>query len=208
MAGLEELKAGRAEAYPLRRRDVVARLLQDRGDLLVVAGLGACAWDITAAGDHPLNFPLWGAMGGAVPIGLGLALAQPDRRVLVITGDGEMLMGLGALATVAAQAVENLAIAVIDNERYGETGSQLTHTAGPTDLSAAAAACGLPHCLNVGSDNELAAALPVLREQAGPVFCTIKVRAENLPFDMPPKDGASLRDRFRVALLGAERALQ
>lgn len=207
MAGLEQLQAARAEDYPLRRREVVARLLADRGDLMVVAGLGACAWDITAAGDHPLNFPLWGAMGGAVSIGLGMALAQPQRRVLVITGDGEMLMGLGSLATVAAQAVENLAIVVIDNERYGETGAQLTHTAGTTDLSAAARACGLPHCLQVGSDNELAAALPTIRDAAGPVFCTIKVKAENLPFDMPPKDGVTLRDRFRVALLGEAEAL-
>ena len=93
----------RSESYPLRRREVVASLLANRGDALVVAGLGAPAWDITAAGDMPLNFPLWGAMGGAVPLGLGLALAQPSRRVLVITGDGEMLMGIGSLATVALQ---------------------------------------------------------------------------------------------------------
>ena len=105
-----------------------ARLLADPGDLLVVAGLGSTAWDVTAAGDRPLNFPLWGAMGGAAMIGLGLALAQPQRRVLVITGDGELLMGLGSLATIGVQRPPNLAIVVFDNERYGETGMQATHT--------------------------------------------------------------------------------
>ena len=90
----------------------------------MVAGLGSTAWDVTAAGDRPLNFPLWGAMGGAAMLGLGLALAQPARRVLVMTGDGELLMGLGSLATIAVQRPPNLAIVVFDNERYGETGMQ------------------------------------------------------------------------------------
>jgi len=120
------------QASGLDRRAVVKRLLFDRGDLLVVAGLGAPAWDVAAAGDHPLDFPLWGAMGGAAMVGLGLALAQPSRKVLVITGDGEMLMGLGSLATIGAQHPRNLRIIVLDNERYGETGQQHTHTALPT----------------------------------------------------------------------------
>ena len=120
--------------YPLRRREVVQELLKSREGLLVVAGLGAPAWDATASGDHPLTFPLWGGMGGAVSIGLGLALAQPDQRVLVITGDGEMLMGLGSLSTVGLQQPENLAVVVLDNEHFGETGMQTTHTAGSVNL--------------------------------------------------------------------------
>src|SRR5947208_12354884 len=111
----------------LHRREVVRKLLEQRDELLVVAGLGSTAWDITAAGDADLSFPLWGAMGQAAMIGLGLALAQPKRRVLVVTGDGEMLMGIGSLATIGIQAPENLTVAVIDNERYGETGMQRTH---------------------------------------------------------------------------------
>jgi thiamine pyrophosphate-dependent acetolactate synthase large subunit-like protein len=110
----------------LHRRDVVEILLKQRKNLLVVAGLGSTAWDITAVGDSPLSFPLWGAMGQAAMIGLGLALAQPKRRVLVITGDGEMLMGLGSLATIGVQQPQNLSIVVIDNGRYGETGMQAT----------------------------------------------------------------------------------
>ena len=126
----------------LDRRAVVATLLRDPGDLLVVTGLGAPTYDAAAAGDRALNFYLWGAMGGAAMVGLGLALAQPSRRVLVLTGDGEMLMGMGSLATIAAAAPANLAIAVLDNARYGETGSQRSHTGLTTDLAAVAAACG------------------------------------------------------------------
>lgn len=194
----------RATAYPLRRREVAARLLADRGDMLVVAGLGAAAWDVTAAGDTPLNFPLWGAMGGAVPMGLGLALAQPSRRVVVLTGDGDMLMGLGSLATVAAQAPGNLAVVVFDNERFGETGMQTTHTAYGVDLAAVAAACGFAQVATVVDETGLEATLDAIKEAPGPIFCTIKVRAEDLPFVLPPKDGAYLKDRFRQALLGPD----
>ncbi len=194
----------RAEIYPLRRREVVARLVADRGALLVVGGLGAPSWDLTAAGDHPLTFPLWGAMGGAAMIGLGLALAQPKRRVLVVTGDGEMLMGLGSLATIAVQAPANLAVVVLDNERYGETGMQATHTAGPTNLSAVAAGAGIPVVGDIFDQVQLEAALPRIRAEPGPVFFDIKVRAEELPLVLPPKDGVRLKDRFRAALLGPE----
>ena len=127
----------------LHRRDVVSLLLKDRDGLLVVAGLGSTAWDVTAAGDSPLNFPLWGAMGNAAMFGLGLALAQPKRRVLVLTGDGEMLMGLGSLATIGTQRPRNLSVVVIDNERYGETGMQRTHTAAGVDLAKVAKGCGI-----------------------------------------------------------------
>src|SRR5207247_8733158 len=125
------------------RRQVVKTLLAERGDLLVVAGLGSTAWDITGAGDAPLNFPLWGAMGQAAMIGLGLALAQPRRRVLVITGDGEMLMGIGSLATIGVQQPPNLTLVVIHNDRSGETGMHGTHTAHGVDLAGVARACGV-----------------------------------------------------------------
>ena len=191
----------RSKHYPLQRREVVKALLGQRGDSLVVAGLGAAAWDITAAGDTPLNFPLWGAMGGAVSLGLGLALAQTARRVVVITGDGEMLMGLGSLATVAVQAPRNLTIVVLDNERYGETGMQATHTAKEVDLAAVAAATGIPRCLTIRDEAGLQSVLPQIHEGEGTLFCNIKVRAEDLPLVLPPKDGVFLKERFRRALL-------
>src|SRR3954467_8528956 len=127
----------------LDRRAVVSALLKDRGDAVVIGGLGASTYDIAAAGDHERNLYLWGAMGGAVMIGLGLALAQPDLPVVVITGDGEMLMGMGSLATVALQKPTNLSIVVLDNERYGETGGQMSHTAVVADLVGVARACGI-----------------------------------------------------------------
>ena len=190
----------RSHRYPLQRREVVAQLLANRGEMLVVAGLGAPAWDVTAAGDSELTFPLWGAMGGAVPMGLGLALAQPRRRVLVITGDGEMLMGIGSLATVAVQMPPNLAIVVLDNERYGETGMQATHTA-----AAMAAAAGIRVCACLRDAAGLEAAAAEIRHGTGPVFYNVKVRAETLPLELPPKDGVILKQRLRRALEVDER---
>jgi len=197
------MSLSRSEGYPLRRREVAALLARDRGDMLIVAGLGSANWDMTAAGDDPRNFPLWGAMGGTAALGLGLALAQPERRVLVVTGDGDMLMGLGTLATIAVQRPANLAVVVLDNERYGETGMQHTHTAHDVDLAAIAQGAGIPAPATVRDQAELEQALPLIRTQPGPVFVDIKVRAEPLPFVMPPKDGAHLKDRFRLALLGS-----
>jgi thiamine pyrophosphate-dependent acetolactate synthase large subunit-like protein len=194
----------RSKHYPLRRREVVKKLLDKRGNMLVVAGLGASAWDVTAAGDDPLTFPLWGAMGGAVALGLGLALAQPLRKIMVVTGDGEMLMGIGSLATVAIQKPKNLTIVVLDNERYGETGMQLTHTAGCVDLAAIAAANGIATCRTIKDAQGLNAWLPQIRNTPGPCFFNIKVRAEDLVMVLPPKDGAYLKDRFRMALLESE----
>jgi hypothetical protein len=169
------MNSERSKNYPLRRRAVVKQLLAQRGDALVVAGLGAAAWDVTAAGDTPLNFPLWGAMGAA---------------------------GLGSLATVATQRPPNLAMVVLDNERYGETGMQLTHTAGGADLGAIAAASGIPICRTVSDEKGLKSVIPQIQKEAGPLFVNIKVRAEDLPLVLPPKDGAYLKDRFRLALLG------
>jgi thiamine pyrophosphate-dependent acetolactate synthase large subunit-like protein len=177
----------------LHRREVVKKLLEDRKDLLVIAGLGSTAWDITAAGDSPLSFPMWGAMGQAAMTGLGLALAQPQRKVLVITGDGEMLMGLGSLATIGVQQPANLAIVVIDNERYGETGMQATHTAAGVDLSGVARACGLKVCR-----------WEDVRQAPGPAFAVAKVAAEKIPLVLPPREGALLKARFRRALLGPQ----
>jgi len=188
----------------MHRRDVVVALLKDRKDLLVVAGLGSTAWDISAAGDTDLNFPLWGAMGNAAMFGLGLALAQPRRRVLVLTGDGEMLMGLGSLATIGVQRPRNLCVVVIDNERYGETGMQVTHTAAGTDLAKVAQACGFASAAQVRSPGQLAGLRRKIHGARGPHFAQIKVVAEKLPLVLPPREGVLLKARFRRALLGKD----
>ena len=190
----------------LDRRKVARTLLDRRGDLLVVAGLGSSAWDCTAAGDHPLTFPLWGAMGSSCMMGLGLALAQPRRRVLVVTGDGEMLMGLGSLATIAARRPGNLAIVVLDNERYGETGMQQTHTAYGTDLAAVALACGFAEAKVIRSDAQIAGVHSAIHRGKGPLLYQVKVKRDAVPLVLPPRDGAYLKHRFREALLGKSAA--
>ena len=200
--GIEVADSGR-----LRRRSVVPALLADRGGLLVVAGLGAPAWDITAAGDCSENLPLWGGMGGAAMVGLGLALAQPERPVLVITGDGEMLMGLGALATIAVQAPPNLSVVVLDNERYGETGGQGTHTGRGVDLVGMAAAAGIVRTMRVQAAGEVAGLRAAIHAGGGALFAVVKVDPESLPLVLPPRDGALLQARMRVAVLGAQAAL-
>ena len=182
----------------LDRRAVVAALLDDPGDLLVVTGLGAATYDAGAAGDRALNFYLWGAMGGTAMIGLGLALAQPHRRVLVLTGDGDMLMGLGSLATIAASRVPNLAIAVLDNAAFGETGAQPSHTQLGTDLAAVASACGWGAVATARSMAEVAALRPRLRNES--LFAVIRISPAEVPRHLPPRDGAYLADRFRRAL--------
>jgi thiamine pyrophosphate-dependent acetolactate synthase large subunit-like protein len=192
----------------LQRRTVVSALLTDRADLLVIAGLGSTAWDTAAAGDSALDFPMWGAMGQAAMIGLGLAVAQPKRRVLVVTGDGEMLMGLGSLATIAVQKPGNLTIVVIDNERYGETGQQPTHTAHGVDLAAVAQGCGFPHARVATRLEEMNSIRDLIYRDAGPNFAVVKVAAEKAPIVLPPREGSLLKARFRRALLGAAADLQ
>lgn len=185
----------------LERRAAMTALVKDRDEgLLVVPGLGSTTWDLAAAGDDPRNFYLWGAMGGAAMIGLGLALAQPDRRVAVITGDGEMLMGLGALATIGAKRPSNLAIIVFDNGVYGETGMQPSHTQNGVDLIRIAEACGFSTCLDVrdaGALTDLAGRLKNLHQ---PLFARVLISADEPPRVLPLRDGAELKNRFRTAL--------
>ena len=186
----------------LDRRDVVARLLADRGDLLVVAGLGSATYDCAAAGDDPRNFYLWGAMGGTAPLALGLALAQPNKPVLGITGDGDILMGLGALSTIGAQAPANLSIVVLDNEMYGETGAQPTATAHGTDLTAVASASGMNTVDEITDMAGVDALAARLHAGGGPLFANIKIALDEAEKVLPSRDGAYLRSRFREAVLG------
>ncbi len=191
-----------AASGKLDRRELCRALLDDRGDMLVIAGLGAPAWDITAVGDRAENFPLWGGMGGAAMIGLGLALAQPARKVLVITGDGEMLMGVGSLATIAVQRPANLSIVVQDNEHYGETGMQETHTKHGVDLVGMAKSAGFPRTMLVTRPEEVPALRAAIHEGGGPLFAVAKVDASSLPLVLPPREGSYLQARMREAVLG------
>ena len=182
----------------LNRRNVVARLLRDRDRLLVVTGLGSPSYDVHAAGDHDGNYYLWGAMGAAALVGLGLARARPDHVVLVVTGDGEQLMGLGGLATIAVSKPANLVIVVLDNGHYGETGMQPSHTGLGLDLAAIAAAAGYAEAREVTDATgveQLADGL--MQQSSGPRFYAVKVAAETMPRSLPPRDAVHLKNRLR-----------
>ena len=190
-----------SKANLLDRRQVVASLLADRKDAIAIGGLGASTYDIAAAGDHDRNFYLWGAMGGAVMIGLGVALAQPQLPVVVITGDGEMLMGMGSLATVGLQKPGNLTIIVLDNEVYGETGGQASHTAAGADLVGVAKACGIANVSTMTTMAEVEAFAPTLQDvSAGPRFASVKIDAANLERALSNRDGTFIVNRIRGSL--------
>jgi thiamine pyrophosphate-dependent acetolactate synthase large subunit-like protein len=185
----------------LERRAVVAALLNNRGDAIAVGGLGASTYDIAAAGDHDRNLYLWGAMGGAVMIGLGIALAQPKLPVVVITGDGEMLMGMGSLATVGLQKPGNLSIVVLDNEVYGETGGQASHTAATADLVGIARCCGIADSRAISTMAEVDAFAPLMQDVfSGPRFASVKIDPANLERVLSNRDGAFIVSRIRGAL--------
>jgi thiamine pyrophosphate-dependent acetolactate synthase large subunit-like protein len=190
----------------LDRRDFVRRLLADRRDLLVVTGLGSPTYDVCAAGDHPLNFYLWGGMGGAAMLGLGLALARPDRRVAVITGDGEMLMGVGSLATIGVRAPRNLALVVLDNRRYGETGMQASHTAAGVDLVQVASACRFAEARLVTDLADADDVRRLLHAGHGPIFIQVRITDADVPRVLPTRDGNEIRVRFMQALAPAHLA--
>jgi thiamine pyrophosphate-dependent acetolactate synthase large subunit-like protein len=190
-----------SKANLLERRAVVKSLLADRKDALVVGGLGATTYDLAAVGDHARNFSLWGAMGGAVMIGLGLALAQPKLPVVVITGDGEMLMGMGSLATVGLQKPANLTIIVLDNECYGETGGQVSHTAAAADLVGVAKSCGIKDSRTLETMGEIEAYAKRLQDiAAGPRFANVKIDSTEAERVLSNRDGMFIVTRFRGAL--------
>jgi thiamine pyrophosphate-dependent acetolactate synthase large subunit-like protein len=184
----------------LDRRDVVKKLLADRGDLLVVSGLGAPTYDVAAAGDDPRNFYLWGAMGSAAMVGLGLAQAKPKSRVAVITGDGEMLMGMGSFATIGVTQPKNLTIVVIDNRHYGETGMQASATNAGVDLAAIAKACRFNDCRIVETESQIEGARAILHSGKGPALIVVRVTAIDAPRVLPVRDGHEIKLRFMRAM--------
>jgi thiamine pyrophosphate-dependent acetolactate synthase large subunit-like protein len=184
----------------LDRRAVVAALLEDRRDLLVVTGLGSPSYDVMAVGDHDLNYYLWAAMGSAAMVGLGLATARPDRPVLVLTGDGEQLMGFGALATIALRRPRNLSIVVVDNGHFGETGMQPSHAGKGIEFSRVAEACGFPTVDLITAMEGVEPLRRRIHAREGLNLATVKIAAVNLSRALPPRDGVHVKNRFRLAL--------
>jgi thiamine pyrophosphate-dependent acetolactate synthase large subunit-like protein len=185
----------------LNRRDAVRELLSERGDVLVVTGLGSSSYDVFAAGDHDGNMYLWGAMGGAAMVGLGLALAQPRRPVVVITGDGEQLMGLGGLATISVKRPGNFTLVVLDNGQYGETGGQKSHTSMGVNLHRVAGATGFAAAVELREIADIARYRSQLMQlTGGPRYASIRIAPGALPRALPARDGVFLKNRFRAHL--------
>jgi thiamine pyrophosphate-dependent acetolactate synthase large subunit-like protein len=184
----------------LDRREAVKTLLADRGDLLVISGLGSSSYDVFDAGENAGNFYLWGAMGGAAMVGLGLALAQPKRPVAVVTGDGEQLMGLGSLLTVAAKKPGNLSIVVLDNGHFGETGMQQSHSSLGARLEVIAGGAGFHSVTEIGDLEGVAAFRRKMQNFDGPHFARILIGTAHVERALPPRDGVFLKNRFRAHL--------
>ena len=184
----------------LDRREAVKTLLADRGNLLVVSGLGSSSYDVFDVGENLANFYLWGAMGGAAMVGLGLALAQPKRPVTVVTGDGEQLMGLGSLLTVAAKKPANLSIIVLDNGHFGETGMQKSHSGLGARLEVIAGGAGFTSITEIGDLESVATLRRKLQNFDGPHFARIHIGSAHVERALPPRDGVFLKNRFRENL--------
>lgn len=194
--------------FKLNRRVVISELLKERKSSLIVNGLGGTCWDVASLGDNDLNFYVWGGMGNACMIGLGLALSQPDRKVIVITGDGEMLMGIGSLATIALKQPKNLSIVVFDNELYGETGNQKTHTAYCTNLSKIAIGSGIINSSIILTKEDLLSLSSEIHQIKNLSFSVIKINQDQEEIVLPIREGAYIKSRFRGALLGEKILLE
>jgi len=186
------------------RTHAIRRILQWRQDQLVVTGLGEPCTDVGRLEDRPLNFYIGGAMGMATPVGLGLAIAQPDRAVVVVTGDAELMMNVGILATIGVQRPHNLSVIVMDNEEFGETGRQRSHTAFGVDIAAIAKACGIAEAITVRAESELDGIATRTNAMSGPYVAVIKIKqgkAIGAPFNKGIRSGETVKATFRQALL-------
>jgi thiamine pyrophosphate-dependent acetolactate synthase large subunit-like protein len=189
-----------ASTSRIDRRAFVADLLHRIPEALVVTGLGSPSYDVFAEGDRDRNFYLWGAMGGCTSVALGLALAQPDKSVIAITGDGEQLMGIGSLATIAAKHPANLTIVVLDNGHFGETGMQRSHTSLGTNLVAVAKGCGLENAFAVTRLDAVSDVADRVLSRSGTTFVQVFIESSEPPRALPPRDGVYVKNRFRAAL--------
>jgi thiamine pyrophosphate-dependent acetolactate synthase large subunit-like protein len=190
-----------AAGFVLDRIEAVPALVGRHEDFLFVAGLAGTSRDVAAiTRDGAHTYSMAGAMGGAAMIGLGLALARPDKKVLVLTGDGELLMNVGSLATIGILNPANLAIVCVDNGHYGETGYQKSHTSLGVDLEKIAAGSGIKRTLTIEKDAQLAEGARLIREGNGTAFVLMRVKPTDPPSYKRDLNPATTRTRFRAAL--------
>jgi phosphonopyruvate decarboxylase len=195
-----EMNIVRTQQGTIDRRQFVKELIVACPDALIISGLGSPSYDVFAAGDRPENFYLWGAMGGAAMMALGLAIAQPHKSILVITGDGEQLMGLGSLATIGAQQPKNLTLVILDNGHYAETGMQMSHTSLGTDLVGIAKACSLAWAITAQDLSAVQLIAQHVNAKNGPGLANVLIQAHEYPKALPARDGVYLKNRFRATL--------
>lgn len=185
----------------LQRREFVAALRERLPeDALLVSGLGSTTYDLFAAGPRPGNFYLWGAMGAAIPLALGLAIAQPARPVVAITGDGEHLMGIGALATTAAVLPPNLTVVVLDNGHFGETGMQASHTSLGTDLVTVAQGFGIAAVRQICALVDVHTIVSAIQARSQTTYVHVPIETDEPPRALPPRDGVAIKNEFRASL--------
>jgi phosphonopyruvate decarboxylase len=201
MAKTAEAKA--TPKFELDRTEAVPAIIGKPQDFLFIGGLAGTAKDLAAITQDGSNYyGMAGAMGAAVSMGLGLALARPDRKVLVATGDGELLMNIGALATASVLNPPNLRILCVDNGHYGETGYQLSHKSLGVDLEQMAIGAGIKSTMTVESKDQMAAGARMLRESNGTCFVVLRVKPEDGPKFKRDMDPASTRVRFLQGMKG------
>jgi thiamine pyrophosphate-dependent acetolactate synthase large subunit-like protein len=187
-------------ATRLNRSELTKRLVAKlKRDEAVIAGIGNTNWDLFGAGHRPQNFYMLGSMGLACPIALGVALAQPERGVIALEGDGSILMSLGCLATIAKVAPRNLTIVIWDNGIYQITGKQQTATAGVTDIVAVAKGAGIPNSHWVRDERHFDELLDRCFENGGPLLLAVKIDDKPGPIQTP-RDPALIRQRFMAGL--------
>lgn len=184
------------------RRELLPQLFENPDDYLFVSGLAGAAKDTSALTDDGDNlYTMAGTMGAAVPMGLGVALNASDRKVVVVTGDGELLMGIGSLVTVASMAPANLSIVCIDNAQHGETGGQSGHTGKATDLETIAKGAGFSSTMTITFSNQIKDGVGFLATATGPRFLNVRV-TDGMPSTYKRNmDPAACRHRFRNAYL-------
>jgi len=195
--------AAQADNKPLKvlnRTALTKRLVGKlKRDEAVIGGIGNTNFDLFSAGHRPQNFYMLGSMGLACPIALGVAIAQPERGVIALEGDGSILMALGCLATIASVKPRNLTVIIMDNGLYQITGKQSTVTAGVTDIVALARGAGLANSQWVRDEGHFDELIDRRFEDGGPVFLAVKI--DDKPGAAPAvRDPALIRNRFMKGL--------
>jgi thiamine pyrophosphate-dependent acetolactate synthase large subunit-like protein len=183
----------------INRLQATRYVVDNLHDEPIVASLGNAKFDLYIAKDRPQNFYMWNSMGMASSIGLGLAMARPQQTVVILDGDGSLLMNLNSLPTAAARSPENLIHIVWDNRQFELTGGQPTHTAFGTDLAAIARGAGFKHVESVDTQADFEAVFAKALQESGPWIIVAHIDSDRSP-GRPPKSAALIKHRFMEAL--------